>query len=706
VTRRIGHGRWSATCQALVVLAAFLALAQRGAAAEEPLYPHAEREFGPWGYIDKTGRIVIPLQFDWAEPFSEGRAAVIFNNKVGFIDTAGRLVIDFQFDHLSTNVPPFRGGYAPVYDGKQWRLIDRDGAPFVIARAEAVPAPRAFGEDRVVFFVKGKGDTRMGAADVAGRVVIEPEYDLMGPFSDGLARVKRGDKYGFVDKDGRLAIAIQFDGAREFKGGRAQVFQKLTKPEEKRDKNGKYIMTVAALCGFIDRSGQLVVPYKFEVCNDFYEDRASVFVAGQGWGIIDMEGRFVIPPQMTTIASGGAGTHIFLRTNLTTKSSSKGPERSGFSEGVMAVSDAKSVGYIDRDGKVEIAHQFAIGSLFHGGLAVVSVRAEVGFGLPDSIRAYFMGVIDRSGQFVVPPVYDWAKLRLGGLVQVKFGDRLGYVDAAGGPLTFTRQELDEHVARKREELRPLAHPAAGRAVFAKAGDIEYYLRLPESLCALDDSQPADRTFIENVWAEQAKAQQTLSALKPSLKKDEARTKEMLDLAKSRDRFILPCDQLAGLRSGAGKQEIDSYIAATGLHTDHYDRSSLGGAFWGHALMCGLMPGDVFKRSKTGARDESGSVATAFERLRTGKPAVLRTMEMDYPAFCYHAFIIPPPEQGGSAPDLPLKAKLASSAYLSTKDWTVHLVTRAVAVASADDFWQCFERDRTLLRDIGKANPLE
>jgi hypothetical protein len=123
-------------------------------------------------------------------------------------------------------------------------------------------------------------------------------------------------------------------------------------------------------------------------------------------------------------------------------------------------------------------------------------------------------------------------------------------------------------------------------------------------------------------------------------------------------------------------------------------------------MCGLVPGDVFKRSKTGSRDESGSVNTAFERLHGGKPAVLRTMEMDYPAFCYHALIVPPPEQSGSAPDLPLKAKLTSSAYLSTKDWTVHLVTRTVSVASADDFWQAFERDRTLLRDIGKANPLK
>jgi hypothetical protein len=518
------------------------------AAAEEPLYPHAEREFGPWGYIDKTGRIVIPLQYDWAEPFSEGRAAVVLNNKVGFIDTAGRVVINPQFEHLSTSVRLFRDGHAPVFEGRQWRLIDRDGATFVIDRAGAVASPYSFGEGRAPFSIKGKDGTRMGAADASGRVVIEPDYEHMGPFSEGLAAVKRDGRYGFVDKDGRLVIPIQYDGAREFKNGRASVFQKLPQPEERKNASGKHVMTVKGLCGFIDRSGALAVPYKFEVCNDFYEDRASVFVVGSGWGIIDLEGRFVVPPQLTTVDVSPGSPIMFLRTSPTTKSSSLGRgERSGFSEGVMAVPSDKGVGYIDRDGKLTIAHQFAAASLFRDGLAVARMRAEAGFGLSDSKKASFAGVIDRSGRFVVPPVYEWAKLHPGGLVQVKFGDRLGYVDAAGRPLTFARQELEAYIARQREELKPPPPPAPGRAVFAKAGDTEYHLRLPDSLCVLDDSQPADRAFTEEVWAEQAKAQETLSALKPSLKKDEARTKEMLGLAKSRARFILPCDQLAGLR---------------------------------------------------------------------------------------------------------------------------------------------------------------
>ena len=50
---------------------------------------------GKWGYIDKTGREVIPCQYDWANPFHEGLASVLpsYGSGYGFIDTTGREVI-------------------------------------------------------------------------------------------------------------------------------------------------------------------------------------------------------------------------------------------------------------------------------------------------------------------------------------------------------------------------------------------------------------------------------------------------------------------------------------------------------------------------------------------------------------------------------------------------------------------------------------
>lgn len=44
---------------------------------------------GKWGYIDKSGTIVIPGQFDMAKKFTNGLAAVIIENKIGYIDEKG-----------------------------------------------------------------------------------------------------------------------------------------------------------------------------------------------------------------------------------------------------------------------------------------------------------------------------------------------------------------------------------------------------------------------------------------------------------------------------------------------------------------------------------------------------------------------------------------------------------------------------------------
>jgi hypothetical protein len=51
-----------------------------------------------WGYLGKSGKIVIEPQFDDADPFSEGLALVERDGKLGFINSAGTFVIEPQFE--------------------------------------------------------------------------------------------------------------------------------------------------------------------------------------------------------------------------------------------------------------------------------------------------------------------------------------------------------------------------------------------------------------------------------------------------------------------------------------------------------------------------------------------------------------------------------------------------------------------------------
>jgi len=84
------------------------------------------KEGTKYGFIDRSGKVVIAAQFDRVTDFSEGRAAVQVNKKWGYIDTSGKYVIEPQFDSASV----YENGLASVKLGKKTGYIDR-GCKFV-----------------------------------------------------------------------------------------------------------------------------------------------------------------------------------------------------------------------------------------------------------------------------------------------------------------------------------------------------------------------------------------------------------------------------------------------------------------------------------------------------------------------------------------------------------------------------------------------
>ncbi|MBO9599319.1 MAG: WG repeat-containing protein, partial [Cohnella sp.] len=55
---------------------------------------------GKWGYADKKGKMVIKPQYESANNFSEGLAAVSVKGKFGFIDKKGKLVVPAKYDEV------------------------------------------------------------------------------------------------------------------------------------------------------------------------------------------------------------------------------------------------------------------------------------------------------------------------------------------------------------------------------------------------------------------------------------------------------------------------------------------------------------------------------------------------------------------------------------------------------------------------------
>jgi hypothetical protein len=98
---------------------------------------HADGSVGPsrWGYIDHTGKWVIPRAFMGAGDFHEGLAAVTGTDGIwGYIDTTGQFAIAPHFEAAKE----FSEGLASVRAAGKWGFIDKTGTMAIPPQFEEV----------------------------------------------------------------------------------------------------------------------------------------------------------------------------------------------------------------------------------------------------------------------------------------------------------------------------------------------------------------------------------------------------------------------------------------------------------------------------------------------------------------------------------------------------------------------------------------
>ena len=248
-----------------VVIGSAPAFAQESPAGAEPrLFPAAKD--GKWGYIDSTGKVVLPLRYDGANPFSEGLAAVRVGRKWGYIDRTGEIVIQPEYGIAGF----FHNGLAGVRMGfiDCHRFIDRTGK-VVVAPIALKAGGCSEGLIPVQMELLGQG-RKWGYMDMKGELVIKAQFDNAGEFNNGLAQVKLKDKWGCIDRTGAFVIKPQFDNMLPFEEGLAlvQVGKKL---------------------GCIDSTGAFVIQPRFDI--------SGLFIDGSGGGAgRRMEWRHLIRP--------------------------------------------------------------------------------------------------------------------------------------------------------------------------------------------------------------------------------------------------------------------------------------------------------------------------------------------------------------------------------------------------------------------------
>jgi bifunctional DNA-binding transcriptional regulator/antitoxin component of YhaV-PrlF toxin-antitoxin module/uncharacterized protein YdeI (BOF family) len=170
--------------------------AQKGAELGGLIVVQDENE--KWGFVDKSGELVIPCKWKSAGGFVQNNNGLSYvkddNDKCGFIDKTGRIVIPCKWRSASN----FQEGLSLVIDeNRHYGYIDFTGT--IVIPCKWIQA-NDFSEGLAMV-----GDKKCGYIDKTGHVVIPCKWKRTYSFSEGLAYVQDDNgKYGYIDKTGKI----------------------------------------------------------------------------------------------------------------------------------------------------------------------------------------------------------------------------------------------------------------------------------------------------------------------------------------------------------------------------------------------------------------------------------------------------------------------------------------------------------------------
>ena len=266
-------------------------------APSDSMYPVKRGE--KWGFYNYKTDFIIPFQFSKInQVFNFGLAVVSIDSIKVLINKNGEILNTRKYDSLWV-----MGPHSVVFKRKNhYGLLAKNGleslpacyqkitkvANLVFELTEQDSILSLCNAHGTVFYgdVKLKingywsgnvlimpGDTSYTIFNTSGKQVLAPQPRLehIDYFSDGYARMTYTGKFGFIDHNGKIRIASQYENTKHFQDGMCAIFLK-----------NKW--------GFIDKAEHLwVQPYYDTVCA--FQGKLAAVSYGKKWAFVNNVGK-------------------------------------------------------------------------------------------------------------------------------------------------------------------------------------------------------------------------------------------------------------------------------------------------------------------------------------------------------------------------------------------------------------------------------
>jgi hypothetical protein len=244
---------------------------------------------GRWKFFSTAGK-KAKLRFDqlnYVSPYHHGLAMAAIGRSYGYIDTAGRVVVPFVYDMVHDPeteewynqkeytqrdidllyhpyfANAFHNGYAAVHRDYCWGIIDSTGREVIPCQysSEEFDTDKGCVSEGLLVL---RRDNKDGFVDLAQRTTIPFEYDEALPFHRGLALVRQGRLWGFINRSNEQVAPIkyyrvEYDDHGAVSDNRRQFTDTVFAAVFVKDSTDNIYM------GFIDVSGREAIPCRYHV---------------------------------------------------------------------------------------------------------------------------------------------------------------------------------------------------------------------------------------------------------------------------------------------------------------------------------------------------------------------------------------------------------------------------------------------------------
>ncbi len=306
------------------------------------------------GLIFRNGKVKYFPEYDITYWNEDKLGLAIKKNKYGFINTKGKIIVPIIYDDGF----PFYEGYASLKKGNKWFYINKKGNE-IQSLKDFKTSYKPIINNLALVSDTGKNKQKKGQLTsittglteylnkVEGseypenlkdlkrhKTLIFSDYDeISGFFEDGLMKVSKNRKVGFVDKNNQIIIPLIYDNAKEIS-------------------ENKIIVKKEGLWGAIDTQNNIIIPIEYGFLSNFHENFAffSKEINSKEIGYINSSNKIIIQPNLEFCWYGN------------------------FIDGIAVAKKDEKFGFINNAGEFIIPNIFKEAFPFVNGVALVKLE--------------------------------------------------------------------------------------------------------------------------------------------------------------------------------------------------------------------------------------------------------------------------------------------------------------------------------------------